>query len=70
MCWFIIQWARFVVLLERLWGDLAPGYRISQALNFTCGVPGRLRGRNPCLKYRWTCDPTIWWGFCPDISLP
>ncbi|GIV06474.1 MAG: hypothetical protein KatS3mg016_2049 [Fimbriimonadales bacterium] len=53
-----------------IWGDLAAGYRISQALNFTCGAAGRLRGRAPCLTYRWTCDPTIWFGRCPDISLP
>ena len=53
-----------------IWGDLAAGYRISQALNFTCGPPGRLRGSLLCLTYRWTCDPTIWFGFCPDIRLP
>ncbi len=60
----------FTWFVMYIWGDLAAGYRISQALNFTCGPPGRLRGRPPCSVYRWTCDPTIWFGFCPDITLP
>lgn len=64
-----------------IWGDLAAGFTIFQALNFTCGFNGRLWGRPPCLDYRGTCEanievegpdcrPMIWGCLCPQIRLP
>jgi len=57
----------FVLFTKYVWGDLAAGYRISQALNFTCQRLGR--SSLPCQGYRLTCDP-FWMGYCWDISLP